>query len=60
MWDTTFFVDNLDKMYEMIKGSPVKFSSRIQLSEDAKDIIRKLLEKNPKNRLGSQNGIEEI
>ena len=30
------------------------------LSEDAKDIIRKLLEKNPKKRLGSQRGIEEI
>ena len=55
-----FYVENLDKMYEMIKGSPVKFPKRITLSEDAKDVIRKLLEKNPKKRLGSQNGIEEI
>ena len=44
----------------MIKGSPVKFPKRISLSEDAKDVIRKLLEKNPKKRLGSQSGIEEI
>ena len=55
-----FYVENLDKMYELIKTSSVKFPKRINLSEDAKDIIRKLLEKNPKKRLGSQRGIEEI
>ena len=49
-----FYVENLDKMYEMIKSSAVKFPKRISLSEDAKDVIRKLLEKNPKKRLGSQ------
>ena len=55
-----FYVENLDKMYEMIKSSQVKFPKRVNLSEDAKDVIRKLLEKNPKKRLGSQSGIEEI
>ena len=55
-----FYVENLDKMYELIKTSSVRFPKRINLSEDAKDIIRKLLEKNPKKRLGSQRGIEEI
>ena len=55
-----FYVENLDKMYEMIKNNPVKFPKRITLSEDAKDVIRKLLEKNPKKRLGAHNGIEEI
>ena len=55
-----FYVENLDKMYELIKTSTVKFPKRIVLSEAAKDIIRKLLEKNPKKRLGSQRGIEEI
>ena len=55
-----FYVENLDKMYDMIKNNPVKFPKRITLSEDAKDVIRKLLEKNPKKRLGAQNGIEEI
>ena len=55
-----FYVENLDKMYELIKTSSVKFPKRINLSEDAKDVIRKLLEKNPKKRLGSQKGIEEI
>ena len=55
-----FYVENLDKMYEMIKNSSVKFPKRINLSEEAKDIIQKLLEKNPKKRLGYQKGIEEI
>ena len=55
-----FYVENLDKMYDMIKSSQVKFPKRVNLSEDAKDVIRKLLEKNPKKRLGSQSGIEEI
>ena len=55
-----FYVENLDKMYDMIKNNPVKFPKRITLSEEAKDVIKKLLEKNPKKRLGSQNGIEEI
>ena len=55
-----FYVENLDKMYELIKTSSVKFPKRITLSEDAKDIIKKLLEKDPKKRLGSHKGIEEI
>ena len=55
-----FYVENLDRMYDLIKTSPVKFPKRINLSEEAKDIIRKLLDKNPRKRLGSQNGIEEI
>ena len=55
-----FYVENLDKMYDLIKNSSVKFPRRVTLSEEAKDLIRKLLEKNPKKRLGSQSGIEEI
>ena len=55
-----FYVENLDKMYELIKNSPIKFPKRITLQEDTKDIIKKLLEKNPKKRLGSQGGLEEI
>ena len=55
-----FYVENLDKMYEMIQNSAVKFPKRINLSDDAKDIIQKLLEKNPKKRMGYQKGIEEI
>ena len=55
-----FYVENLDKMYEMIQKNEVKFPKRINLSEEAKDIIKKLLEKNPKKRLGAKKGIQEI
>jgi serum/glucocorticoid-regulated kinase 2 len=55
-----FYSDNLEKMYDSIKNSPVKFPKKINLEEDTKDIIRKLLEKNPKKRLGYENGIEDI
>ena len=36
------------------------FPETIEISEDAKDIILKLLEKDPIKRLGSHGGIEEI
>ena len=55
-----FYDENVDKMYEKIKSGSIKFQKRIQLSDEAKDIIKKLLEKDPKKRLGYQNGIEEI
>ena len=38
----------------------VEFLDKIKISEDAKDIIKNLLQKNPNERLGSKSGIEEI
>ena len=55
-----FYMENFDKMYDMIKNSQVKFPKRINLSDSAKDIIQKLLEKNPKKRLRYHKRIEEI
>ena len=65
---TPFF--NLDKnrMFELIEVGELKFPKKIKIggidkpikvSEDAKSIISKLLEKNPGNRLG-KNGIKEM
>ena len=54
-----FYVENLERMYELIKSGPLKFPKRITLSDEAKDIIKKLLERNVKKRLG-YNGIKEI
>ena len=39
-----FYNENLEKMYEMIKDSDVKFPKRIKISEEAKDLIFKVLE----------------
>jgi serum/glucocorticoid-regulated kinase 2 len=52
------------KMYELIKKKPVYFPDparhKIKMSEECKDFISKLLEKEPNNRLGSKLGIEEV
>ena len=55
-----FYAENLDKMYEIIQNTDVVFPQDIYLSDEAKDIINKLLKKNVKNRLGYVSGIVEI
>lgn len=51
-------------MYELIEKFPVKFPDPIKhgipMSDEAKDIILCLLEKDPKKRLGYERGIDEI
>ncbi len=52
------------KMYELIKKKPVYFPDptrhKIKMSEECKDFISKLLDKDPQNRLGTKEGIAEI
>ena len=52
------------KMYELIKKKPVYFPDptrhKIKMSDNCKDFISKLLEKDPANRLGTRGGIEEV
>jgi serine/threonine protein kinase len=52
------------KMYELIKRKPVYFPDptrhKIKMSDECKDFITKLLEKDPAGRLGSKDGIEEV
>ncbi len=47
-------------MYKKILRQPVEFPESVPISEEAKDLIRKLLIKNPKQRLGSQGEGDEI
>ena len=54
-----FYVENLERMYELIKSGTLKFPKRIQLSDEAKDVIKKLLERDVNKRLGNK-GINEI
>lgn len=58
-----FFHRNKHKMYHFIKESKVNFPDpvkhKIFVSEDAKDLILRLLDKNKSTRLGA-NGIDEI
>ena len=55
-----FYCENTEKMYELITHAELKFPKRIQLSDSSKDLLRKLLIKKQNNRLGAQNGFEEI
>ena len=52
------------KMYELIKKKPVYFPDparhKIKMSDECKDFITKLLEKDPANRLGTRSSIEEV
>jgi serum/glucocorticoid-regulated kinase 2 len=58
-----FFHKNKNKMYHFIKESKVNFPDperhKIFVSDNAKDLILRLLDKNKKTRLGV-NGIDEI
>jgi len=51
-------------MYELIEKFPVKFPDpekhKIIMSEEVKDLITKLLEKDPKERLGTVGGVDAI
>ena len=55
-----FYVQDLEKMYYLIKNEKIKFDKKYLVSKDAKDLITRLLDKNVENRLCSHNGIEEI
>ena len=47
-------------MFKMIKESEVRFSEKIKTSDEFKDFIVKVLNKNPGKRLGSKGDIDEI
>jgi len=51
-------------MNDMIKNKPVQFPTLAKqgftLSRPAKDIIIKLLSKDPKKRLGTKNDVNEV
>eukprot|EP00948_MAST-09A_sp_MAST-9A-sp1_P001048 g1048.t1 len=55
-----FYTNNMQKMYQKILDSPLTFPSHIN-GADEKDLIRKLLIRDPQKRLGSgTTGGEEI
>ena len=55
-----FYSENAEKMYQMITQKELKFSTRVSISDDAKDLITKLLDKNPSKRFGKNSGFKEI
>jgi serum/glucocorticoid-regulated kinase 2 len=61
---TPFFHRNQHRMHYLIQECPVTFPDSnkfgIEISSNAKDLIKKLLEKDKKKRLGAENGMAEI
>jgi serine/threonine protein kinase len=59
-----FFHRNKHRMYFLIKESPVTFPDKIkhgiEVSPLARDLIKKLLDKNKKKRLGAQGDLQEV
>lgn len=59
-----FYHKNKSTMYKMIAEKEPRFPDPkkhgIGVSDDAEDLIRKLLSKDPKTRLGSESGANEI
>jgi len=55
-----FFSQNVEKMYEFITKSELKFPKKFKVSDDVKDFLTKLLTKNQKERFGAHGGFEEI
>ena len=55
-----FYSSNVQMMYKKAVREPVTFKPGIKISEDGKDIIRKLLTKDPNTRLGSMADSLEV
>ena len=41
-----FYNDNLERMYELIKISELKFPKKIKISDEAKNLIMRFLDRN--------------
>ena len=55
-----FYSENTEKMFELITKAELKFPKKINISEEAKDLIQNLLIKNQDLRLGAEGGFEAI
>ena len=55
-----FYSKNTEKMFELITKAEIKYPKKIQVSENAKDLISKLLIKDQDLRLGAEGGFETI
>src|SRR5574343_489065 len=55
-----FYNENLERMYELIKLSELRFPKKIKISAEAQDLITKFLDRNQATRLGSRQGLSEF
>jgi len=55
-----FFNENVEMMYELITNKELRFPKKFNVSDEAKDLLRKLLVKDQKQRFGNNGGFDEI
>ena len=55
-----FYNENLERMYELIKLSELRFPKKIKIAAEAQDLITKFLDRNQNTRLGSKQGLSEF
>jgi len=59
-----FYNQNKHQMYYLIQNAPVRWPEQarhgISVSEEARDLISKMLEKDRKKRLGCETDVQEI
>ena len=55
-----FYIDDINELKNFINKTELKFPKNPTISEDAKDLIKNLVNKNVEERLGYKNGLEEF
>ncbi len=55
-----FFNENVETMYELITKKELRFPKKFNVSDEAKDLLRKLLIKDQSERFGSEGGFDTI
>lgn len=55
-----FYSKDINQIYQAILNEPVMFPEHIDLSVEIKDLLVRLLSKEPRTRLGSKGGLSEI
>ncbi len=55
-----FYSQNQNTMFQLIRDADVRFPTKPEISEEVKDLILKLLNKDQKKRLGSKEDFNEI
>jgi len=53
-----FYNESQSLMFKMIKETEIRFLEKVSISAEAKDFLIKILNKNPKLRLGFQGDVE--
>ena len=55
-----FYNKSQSTMFKLIKEGELKFSEKVSLSPEGKDFLTKILNKNPKERLGCKKDFEDL